>query len=174
MTESVDVQPAALAELNGLPAAQAEQRLASCCAARSWVARMVAGRPYADPDELLAASDRAMSELGTPDLDEALASHPRIGQRVEGASTEASWSRQEQAGMSGADAEVRAQLETGNREYEQRFDRVFLIRAAGRSPADMLAELRRRLGNDPATEEREVAEQLRQITRLRLERLLTP
>jgi 2-oxo-4-hydroxy-4-carboxy-5-ureidoimidazoline decarboxylase len=38
----------------------------------------------------------------------------------------------------------------------------------------MLAELRRRLGNDLETEQREVAEQLRQITRLRLERSLQP
>jgi 2-oxo-4-hydroxy-4-carboxy-5-ureidoimidazoline decarboxylase len=36
----------------------------------------------------------------------------------------------------------------------------------------MLAALHWRLGNDPETEQREVAEQLRQITRLRLERSL--
>ena len=52
------------------------------------------------------------------------------------------------------------------------FGHVFLIRAAGRSAAEMLAELRRRLGNDPATERREVVDQLAQITRLRVERLL--
>ena len=51
-------------------------------------------------------------------------------------------------------------------------DQVFLIRAAGRSPAEVLAELRRRLRNDPGAEQREVAEQLRPITRLRLERSL--
>ena len=76
--------------------------------------------------------------------------------------------------MSSADDDVRTALLEGNRAYEQRFDHVFLIRAAGRSPAEMLAELRRRLGNDPETEQREVAEQLRQITRLRLERSLQP
>ena len=36
----------------------------------------------------------------------------------------------------------------------------------------MLAELRRRLGNDPDTGHAQMIEQLRQITRLRLERLL--
>ena len=36
----------------------------------------------------------------------------------------------------------------------------------------MLAELRRRLGNDETGERAEVTEQLAQITRLRLERLL--
>ena len=37
-----------------------------------------------------------------------------------------------------------------------------------------LAALRERLGNDPDTEWGVVAEELRQITRLRLERLLRP
>ena len=74
--------------------------------------------------------------------------------------------------MDDADIEVRQALREGNLAYEERFDQVFLIRAAGRSPAEMLAELRRRLRNDPATEQREVADQLREITRLRLERLL--
>ncbi len=172
MSRSVGVVQAGLQTLNTLPADRAEDQLATCCAARAWVARVVAGRPYADLDELLTASDRAIQELGPDDLAEALAAHPRIGQRVGGSSTEAAWSRQEQSGMDDADAGVRAALREGNVAYEERFDQVFLIRAAGRSPAEMLAELRRRLGNDLQTEQREVAEQLRQITRLRLERLL--
>ena len=172
MSRSVGVLQAGLQTLNTLPADRAEDQLATCCAARAWVARVVAGRPYADLDELLTASDRAIQELGPDDLAEALAAHPRIGQRVGGSSTEAAWSRQEQSGMDDADAGVRAALREGNVAYEERFDQVFLIRAAGRSPAEMLAELRRRLGNDLQTEQREVAEQLRQITRLRLERLL--
>ncbi len=172
MSRSVGVLQAGLQTLDTLPADRAEDQLATCCAARAWVARVVAGRPYADLDELLTASDRAIQELGPDDLAEALAAHPRIGQRVGGSSTEAAWSRQEQSGMDDADAGVRAALREGNVAYEERFDQVFLIRAAGRSPAEMLAELRRRLGNDLQTEQREVAEQLRQITRLRLERLL--
>ena len=174
MSRSVEVLQAGVQTLNTLPAGRAEEQLATCCAAGAWVARVVAGRPYADLDELLTASDRAIRELGPDDLAEALAAHPRIGQRVGGSSTEAAWSRQEQSGMDDADAEVRAGLREGNVAYEERFDQVFLIRAAGRSPAEMLTELHRRLGNDPETERREVAEQLRQITRLRLERSLQP
>ena len=174
MSRSVEVLQAGVQTLNTLPAGRAEEQLATCCAARAWVARVVAGRPYADLDELLTASDRAIRELGPDDLAEALAAHPRIGQRVGGSSTEAAWSRQEQSGMDDADAAVRAALREGNVAYEERFDQVFLIRAAGRSPAEMLTELRRRLGNDPEAERCEVAEQLRQITRLRLERSLQP
>ncbi|WP_448608362.1 2-oxo-4-hydroxy-4-carboxy-5-ureidoimidazoline decarboxylase [Geodermatophilus sp. URMC 60] len=172
MSGSVNAVPAGLGTLNALPADRAEEQLAACCAAPAWIVRMVAGRPHADVDELLTASDRAIRELGPDDLAEALAAHPRIGQRVAGSSTEAAWSRQEQSGMDDAGTEVRTALREGNLAYEERFDQVFLIRAAGRSPAEVLSEVRRRLGNDPETERREVAEQLRQITRLRLERSL--
>jgi 2-oxo-4-hydroxy-4-carboxy-5-ureidoimidazoline decarboxylase len=135
---------------------------------------MAAGRPYTDLDVLLGASDGAILGLDRDDLAEALTAHPRIGQRAVGGSTEADWSRQEQASVADADAEVRAALEEGNRAYEQRFGHVFLVRASGRSAEALLAALRQRLGNDPDTEWGVVAEELREITRLRLERLLRP
>ncbi len=160
--------------LNSLPPAQARQVLPTCCTSRAWVERMAAGRPYPDVDALLKASDRAVWELDRDGLVEALTAHPRIGQRAAGSSTEAVWSRQEQASVGDAAAEVRAALREGNRAYEERFGHVFLICASGRSAEEMLAALRERLGNDPATEWGVVAEELRQITRLRLERLLQP
>ena len=51
---------------------------------------------------------------------------------------------------------------------------MFLVRAAGRMPAQLLAEVERRLANDDRTEAQEVVEQLAQITRLRVERLVAP
>jgi hypothetical protein len=68
---------------------------------------------------------------------------------------------------------TRAALAEGNREYEERFDRVFLVRAAGRSPEELLAELRRRLGNDEEIERAEVTGQLAEITALRVRGLVT-
>jgi allantoicase len=160
--------------LNSLPTGQVQELLASCCGSRAWVDRMAAARPYADLDALLEAGDRAVAGLDRDGLAEALAAHPRIGQRAAGSSTEAAWSRREQADVDAAADEVRAALAEGNRAYEERFGHVFLIRAGGRSAEEMLAALRERLGNDPDTEWREVAEELRQITRPRLERLLQP
>jgi 2-oxo-4-hydroxy-4-carboxy-5-ureidoimidazoline decarboxylase len=75
--------------------------------------------------------------------------------------------------MAGADDATRAALVDGNREYEERFGHVFLVRAAGRSPEEMLAELRRRLGNDEQAERAEVTEQLAQITAIRVRGLVT-
>jgi allantoicase len=48
--------------LNSLPADQAYQVLGSCSESRSWVERLAAGRPYADVDTLLGASDDASAE----------------------------------------------------------------------------------------------------------------
>ena len=160
--------------LNSLPAAQAAPLLATCCASRAWVERMAAGRPYPDLDALLGAGDDAIGDLDRDDLAEALSAHPRIGQRAAGASTEAGWSRQEQSSVGSADGELQAALQEGNRAYEERFGHIFLIRASGRSAEELLAALRQRLGNDPDTEWGVVAEELREIARLRLERLLQP
>ena len=73
--------------------------------------------------------------------------------------------------MNRADEQTRAALAQGNREYEARFDHVFLICATGMSATDMLGALRARLGNDPATELRIAAGEQARITRLRLEKL---
>ena len=164
----------ALRSFNASPDDEADRLLHACCASSTWVRRVRAGRPYATAEQLLDTADGAVRELTPADVDEALAAHPRIGDRAEGGSTEARWSRQEQASVSDADAATRERLRELNVAYEQRFDRVFLVRAAGRTPAQLLAELERRLGNDPEREQREVVEQLAQITRLRVEKLLAP
>jgi 2-oxo-4-hydroxy-4-carboxy-5-ureidoimidazoline decarboxylase len=163
----------ALDELNDAPAADAAARLAACNAADRWVQRVLAGRPYPDADALLAAGERAARELSWGDARQALDAHPRIGERADGVGTEAAWSRREQAAVGAADDGVRAALRARNADYERRFGHVFLIRAAGRTAEEMLAELHRRLRHDDPTERAEVVEQLAQITRLRLERLLT-
>lgn len=163
-----------LRELDALPDDELDRLLHACCASSAWVVRVRTGRPYGTPERLLDAAERACRELSPADVDEALAAHPRIGERAQGTGTEATWSRQEQASVSDADARTRERLRELNVAYELRFDRVFLVRAAGRTPAQMLAELERRLGNDPAAESQEVVEQLAQITRLRVERLLRP
>jgi 2-oxo-4-hydroxy-4-carboxy-5-ureidoimidazoline decarboxylase len=119
---------------------------------------------------LVARSDEVLAGLGWPDLEEALAAHPRIGQRAAGADRESAWSRQEQSGA--ADAAVAAALREGNVEYERRFGHVFLICATGRSPDEILAALRDRLGNDDGVERDVVRGELTEIVRLRLAKTL--
>ncbi len=75
--------------------------------------------------------------------------------------------------MGSAAEPVTAAIAAGNRAYEERFGHVFLIRAAGRTAEEMLAELRRRLGNPEEQERAEVTEQLAQITALRVRELVS-
>jgi 2-oxo-4-hydroxy-4-carboxy-5-ureidoimidazoline decarboxylase len=157
-----------LASLNQAPDDdRLRTELAACCAARSWVAALLAGRPFADQDALFAASDAAVAELTDAGLAEALAAHPRIGDR-----TGEAWSRQEQAGVASASAGLHAELASANAAYEQRFGQVYLVCATGRSAEELLAVCRSRLGNDPATERAVVLAELAKISRLRLGKLL--
>ena len=163
---------AGLAWFNGLPAEDAERELRACNAAARFAREVAAGRPYPDEAAVAATAHRVSGSLDWAEVSEALAVHPRIGERASGDSAEAVSSRREQAPIGEATAAVRAELAAGNRAYEQRFGHVFLIRAAGRTPEEMLAELRRRLRQDPAAERAEVTGQLAEITRLRVRRLV--
>ena len=130
-------------------------------------------RPFAREQALLAAADAAWWQLSPDAWQAAFDSHPRIGERHAKAAsaTSLSWSAGEQSGVP-KDDQMRASLAEFNRQYEERFGRIFLVCATGRSAAEMLAILQDRLRNDPETEWRESAEQQRQITQLRLRKWL--
>lgn len=153
---------------NALPEEEVRELLAGCLDVPRWVEEVATGRPYVDAPALFAVADSSASSLSAEELDAALAGHPRIGERA-GAGHNAAASSREQAGVDPADADVAERLLRGNAAYEERFDQVFLIRAAGRTGEEILAELERRLGNDDDTERAEVVDNLRQIALLRLE-----
>ncbi len=154
---------------DALPRATAVAALMTVCHSHRWAEAVADGRPYRDLETVQDAADEIWQHLDAADWREALDGHPRIGEQG-GASAE--FSRQEQAGMSGAAEDVRAAMAAGNRAYEDRFGHVFLISAAGRAPAEILAELERRLDNPPDVELRVAAEEHRRITRMRLASLL--
>jgi 2-oxo-4-hydroxy-4-carboxy-5-ureidoimidazoline decarboxylase len=82
-------------------------------------------------------------------------------------------SRSEQSGVDPSDNGTAAALAAGNRAYEEKFGRVFLIRAAGLTAPEILAALHTRLSNPPAEEDAIVARQLREIALLRLEGVIS-
>lgn len=124
----------------------------------AWVDDLVAARPYASVAALLDRARSLAAAWGAAELDAALAHHPRIGERATDES-----SAREQSSMRTAADDVAAAIADGNAEYERRFGRVFLVRAAGRTPEELRAELERRLGNDPAAEVAEAAAALAEI-----------
>lgn len=158
--------------LNSLSEAQARRELLACCASPRWAEGVAAGRPYMSIPALLTSSNKVVAGLDVADLRAALDGHPRIGDRPTGGHGSQDWSRREQAGLAGSDDAVRRDLAEGNVAYERRFGHIYLVCAAGRGGAELLAVLRDRLGNDPQAEWDVVRAELGKINALRLARLL--
>jgi 2-oxo-4-hydroxy-4-carboxy-5-ureidoimidazoline decarboxylase len=141
-------------------------------------------RPLSDEAALLAASNETWRSLQRSDWIEAFQSHPRIGESRASealpsqppiqprAAESAAWSAQEQQAVTDADADAKKILADANREYEQRFGRIFIVCATGKSAPEILQILTRRLNNDAEAELQEAAEQQRQITEIRLKKWL--
>jgi len=165
------VTSAVLALWNRLSAEEAATEVLACYGSSRWARELAAHRPFGDEASLIRASDEIWNHLESQDWMEALSRHPRIGERKApqaATARSAAWSAQEQQNVSAAAETVQHALANGNREYEQRFGRVFIVCATGKTAHEMLDILRRRLNNDDATELREAAEEQRKITNLRL------
>lgn len=144
--------------------------LMACLAVPRWVDDVVAFAPFDSVEDLLARAYEAATPLAAPEIEEAIAHHPRIGERPVGEGSSQTFSRAEQAGLGDPDTDLDEAIRAGNEAYEERFGRVFIIRAAGRSKREILDELERRLELPNSTELEIVGEQLRDIALLRLEK----
>src|SRR2546430_2114183 len=133
--------------LNGLAEDKARSALAKCCGAQRWVDGSAAAGRFTGAAGLRARAERAWWAWGREDGREAFRGPPRMGER-----TAEEWSRREQAGVDTAAAATRAALARENVAYIERFGYLFLTCATGKTAGELLGELRRRLGNDPATE----------------------
>ncbi|WP_345383166.1 2-oxo-4-hydroxy-4-carboxy-5-ureidoimidazoline decarboxylase [Pseudonocardia yuanmonensis] len=167
-TRSAGTRSPTTAAFDHLPRPDAVAALLAVCSSPAWAEAVVDGRPYDELDALLAAADAELDRLDAGGISDALAGHPRIGERAIHSATSA----REQAGMSAAPDEVRAAVAEGNAEYERRFGHVYLVCASGRSADELLAVLRERLGNTPEEEARRTRAELAAINRLRLTGLI--
>lgn len=138
---------------------EVEARLYGVLASHAWARAVASGED----------ADVAMDRLTDGEWLEAMKAHPRIGER--GGDAPASSAREQSLAMQSS-PETLAALAAENRRYEERFGHVFLIFASGRTGDEILAELRRRMRNDPASELQEAKRELRKIAHLRLERMV--
>ncbi|MEV4053927.1 2-oxo-4-hydroxy-4-carboxy-5-ureidoimidazoline decarboxylase [Amycolatopsis sp. NPDC049688] len=134
--------------------------LTECLAVPRWVDAVLAGRPYPDVDAVKAAANLPLT---SDEIRQAMAAHPRIGEKPA-----SGWARSEQSGVDNADAFAAA-----NAEYEAKFGHVYLVCASGRSGEELLEILRERLNNDPATELAVAGRELLKIAELRLAKAVT-
>ena len=157
------------------------EALTASLAVERWVDAVAALAPFDSLGELLDVARAAATPLTVAELDAALAHHPRIGERAPGPGVADELSRREQAGLDDAglggagpggaglgETALDAAIAAGNAAYEERFGRVFLIRAAGRTRTEVLAELHRRIELSSDAELAIVEDQLREIAVLRL------
>ena len=187
-----------LEDLNGLGEAAATREFLRCCGSRRWATRMAILRPFADARTMANAAERAFEALDRGDWLEAFAAHPKIGAGGAGGTGRAggvaggedggggedgaggaggvagssAWSAQEQALVAEAADVTRQRLAEANRDYEARFGYIFIVCATGKTAAEMLALLERRLQHDPGAELRIAADEQTKITLLRLTKLL--
>ncbi|MBS1801280.1 MAG: 2-oxo-4-hydroxy-4-carboxy-5-ureidoimidazoline decarboxylase [Acidobacteria bacterium] len=160
---------------NSLSDADAASELLSCCGSSAWARSMAAARPYGDAQQLFLRASEVWRGLGVDDWMEAFNSHPRIGERHAAnatTATSAAWSAGEQHNVQSAVDEVKRAIADGNRRYEERFGRIFIVCATGKQPAEILATLNRRLANDDETELKESADEQEKILQLRLKKWL--
>ena len=162
-----------LAAFNAMDDEAARAAMLVCLDVPRWADDVVAGRPYAGIGDVEAAMTAASATITDAELEQALARHPRIGERADAQKHDAAHSTREQSGVDHDDADLARRLEEGNRAYEERFGRVFIVRAAGRSGTDILEHLRHRLDNSDELERAATIDQLTQIAVLRMKEALS-
>lgn len=162
-----------LQQFNEADRAQLDATLRPCVDNQRWIDEIAAARPFTTLDQLFSQALNAASPFTPAEVAAAMAHHPRIGERAAGNSAEATLSRREQSGVDPSNTELARALADGNRAYEEKFGQVFLIRAAGRTPQEILAVLQKRLANTPDQEAPIVAQQLREIAVLRLKGVMS-
>lgn len=161
-----------LSEFNEATPEELTETLAACAPIPSWRAAILARRPYESVEELTTTAAELAQDWTDLEVDGALEHHPRIGEKVQGSSREAEASRREQGSL-GADEAAQVEWISANEAYEQRFDRIFLIRAAGRSDREMRTQLALRLQNTDEEEAVLRRQQLAEIAVLRLEQVVS-
>jgi len=164
-----------LVRWNSLDPATAAREALPCCGSQAWAVALASKRPFTDTSAVAEASATVWFALPQEAWQEAFDSHPRIGQRhAQTAATNESlqWSAQEQRTVLSTDESAKLALEEANRRYEQKFGRIFIVCASGKTSDEILVLLEARMQNNATTELREAVEQQHQITKLRLQRWL--
>ena len=171
---------AGLRYLQAMPDPELAAALTSCCGSAGWVTAMREERKkneatFASLDALKRRAAELWSALAAKDWDEAFRAHPRIGERkaeTTQSATAQTWSKHEQASVDTATRATRDELRTTNLAYEEKFARIYIVCATGKSVEEMLAIAKERMQNNPETELRRAVEEQRRITELRLEKLV--
>lgn len=151
-----------------------EDQLSHICACKQFVRLLVKGSPHSSLDALLAETERLWwHETGAPGWLEDMASCEPIGVKQFHDSVAGRLSQQEQAAaLASSSADLAEQLRQLNEAYYQRFGHIYVICARGKSAAEIVDNMRARLGNATLEELRVAAGERLAIVQLRLRALV--
>ncbi len=164
-----------LACLNDLPDTEADAVFLACCGSTTWARRMAGARPFPMLEDLFETAENTWASLSSADLLEAFAANPPIGsKKIISMQKEQAVSRSAgtRSGVEIAENPPYDQLVEVSRLYEDKFGFIFIVCASEKTPDEILAICRARLGNSVETELRIATEEQRKITEIRLNKLL--
>eukprot|EP00262_Sarcandra_glabra_P001701 TRINITY_DN11825_c0_g1_i1.p1 TRINITY_DN11825_c0_g1~~TRINITY_DN11825_c0_g1_i1.p1 ORF type:complete len:348 (+),score=54.11 TRINITY_DN11825_c0_g1_i1:90-1046(+) len=155
-----------------------EKDFLACCGSTKFAREMIAAAPFANYEQAVEAARYIWAnKVDINGWLEAFAAHPQIGDKSSANSknqTSAQWSKGEQStALATATDSSLQELFEWNARYRDKFGFVFLIRAAGRSTPEILAELKKRYPNRPLVELEIAAQEQMKITELRIAKLFT-
>jgi 2-oxo-4-hydroxy-4-carboxy-5-ureidoimidazoline decarboxylase len=159
-----------------LPLTELRAGLWASLAVERWVDDVVRVAPFDSVAQLLEVASEAATPLSPAEIDEAIVHRLRIGEGPVGEGAARESGRTEHAGLGelsglGEEGDLAAAIAAASAVYQERFGRGLIIRAEGRTRAEVLAELERRLELPNSSELEIVGEELRDIALLHIERL---
>jgi len=156
-----------LDDLNAMPAADFAAALDGVFEDAPWVARQAAGaRPFAAVAALHDAMLGAVRAAPAGTVAGFLCGHPELSGAAALAGTMGDASTAEQRAL-GLDQPAN-DLATLNAAYRERFGIPFIVCVRRHTRSSLMAQFRRRLGQDPEAEQAAALEEIGHITRLRL------
>lgn len=160
-----------LDQLNAMPLDSFTDNLRSIFEHSPWIARAAwPQRPFADIDALHAAMCLVLAQANDDAKLALIRAHPELAGKaaIRGELTDASTREQSGAGLNQCSAEEFAELTKMNSAYNARFGFPFILAVRGHTRSTIIANMRERLGSNPAAE---IATALRQIERIAIFRL---
>lgn len=169
---SSNAPPLTVAEVSALGHDDFVARLGDIFEHSPWVAdRAWAARPFGDVDTLHAAMAAAVENASAAEQLALIRAHPELGGReaAAGTLTAASTDEQHGAGLDRCSADELQHLRGLNTAYRERFGFPLVIAVKGRSRHEIMDIIEMRLQRDADTEFRTCLDEIRKITRLRLD-----
>lgn len=165
-----------IADFDHLPEKEKIELLRMCCGSSAWIKKMISILPVDNLVDLLEYAEEEWYDCNPADWLESFQNHIKIGDIEslnQNKAKNADWPLKEQSGILNSPKEVLEQLAKANEEYFENFGYNYIVAATGKSAKEIMADLSKRLDNDPRDELTIAAAEQNKITQLRLQKLFS-